>query len=116
VILNDDACALLTCAGCGMSRAVDGSSGFPLEGVGGAWARWGVGVFPRTPGLTSVLDAGWLPVGYMMWWGVLTDGLRPLSLSRPFPAGRGRQQGFWRWPRFIDDGWACRVTGVGFRR
>jgi hypothetical protein len=26
-------------------------------------------VCPRTPRLTLVLEAGWLPVGHMMWWG-----------------------------------------------
>jgi SMODS-associating 4TM effector domain len=31
-----------------------------------AWARWGDEVCPRTPSLTSVLDPGWLRVGYMM--------------------------------------------------
>src|SRR2546421_8575276 len=34
-----------------------------LYSVGGAWARWRVGVCPRTPRLTSVLDSGWLRVG-----------------------------------------------------
>ena len=72
--------------------------------AGGAWARCGAGVCPRTPRLTSALDSGWLPVGDMMWWGVPADGLRPLSLSRPLPARRGRQQGFGNWPRFIVDG------------
>jgi hypothetical protein len=55
---------------------------------------------PRTPRLTLVLDAGWLPVGYMMWWGVRQMVVRPLSLTGPFP-GWGRQQGGGNWPRFI---------------
>ena len=60
--------------------------------LGGPWARWGVNVCPRTPRLTLVLDAGWLPVGHMMWWGV-RDGLRPLSLTRPFPGERSAAGG-----------------------
>src|SRR5690349_22561797 len=63
--------------------------------------------------LTLALDSGWLPAGYMMWWDGPADGVRPLSLSRPFPVGRGRQQGLGNWPRFIVDRWACRVTGSG---
>ena len=58
----------------------------PGRAVGGAWARLRVGVCPRTPGLTSVLDSGWLPVGYMMCDGVFRQMvLRPLGLSRPSP-------------------------------
>ena len=95
---------------CGMSRRLMVSSVLVSRGVvGGAWARRGV--CPRTPGLTLALDAGWSRAGYMMWWGVPAEGLRPLGLSRPFPAGRGRQQGFGNWPRFVVDRWACRVTG-----
>jgi len=89
----------------------------PGRGGGGAWACCGIGVGPRTPRLTLALDAGWFPVGYMMWWGVPADGLRPLGLTRPFPLGWGRQQGFGNWPRFIGDWWACRVTvGLGADR
>ena len=83
----------------GLSRALMVVGGSPVSG-GGAWARWRDGVCPRTPRLTSVLDAGWLPVGYMMWWGVPADGVRPLSLTGPFPV-RGRQRGGGSWPRFI---------------
>ena len=69
--------------------------------VGGAWARWGDGVCPRTPRLTSVLDPGWLRVGYMMCVGGFRQMvLRPLSLSGPSP-GMGRQQHAGSWPRFI---------------
>ena len=56
---------------------------------------------PRTPGLTSVLDSGWLPVGYMMCDGVFRQMvLRPPSLlGRPLELGRQRNAG--SWPRFI---------------
>ena len=93
------ASALLPCAGSGC-QGVGGCWRDFLDCSGGAWARWVVGACPRTPRLTLVLDAGWLPVGHMMWWGVPADGLRPLSLTRPFPV-RGRQQGGGNWPRFI---------------
>jgi hypothetical protein len=76
----------------GLSRALMVIGNPARGGVGGAWARWRVGACPRTPRLTSVLGAGWLPAGHMMWWGVPADGLRPLSLTRPFPV-KGRQQG-----------------------
>jgi hypothetical protein len=62
------------------------------SGVGGAWARGGMGVCPRTPSLTSVLDTGWLPVGYMMWWGVpADDGAAAQSCWAVPPAGVGRR-------------------------
>jgi hypothetical protein len=92
-------------------KGVDGSSVRTRPDVaGGAWARCGAGWCPRTPMLTSALDAGWFRAGYMMWSGGPADALRPLSLARPFPERRGRQRGFGNWPRFIDDRWACRVT------
>ena len=91
-------------------KRVDGRGCGPGRCRGGAWACCGIGMGPRTPRLTLALDAGWFPVGYMMWWGVPADGLRPLGLTRPLLAGRGRQQGCGNWPRFIGDWWACRVT------
>ena len=55
--------------------------------------RWRDGVCPRTPRLTSVLDPGWLRVGYMMCDGVFRQMvLRPLILSGPFP-GKGSAAG-----------------------
>src|ERR1039457_2581326 len=65
--------------------------GAPVGAVGGAWARRRYGVCPRTPRLTSVLDPGWLRVGYMMCDGGFGQMvLRPLILSGPFPR-RGRR-------------------------
>ena len=104
-------CLLVPAVGC---QGVDGRCVVGDRCVGGAWACCGTGVCRRTPWLTSALDAGWFSVGYMMWWGVRADGLRPLGVTRPLLAGRGRQQGCGNWPRFIVDRWACRATvGLG---
>ena len=60
---------------------------------GGAWARCGAGVCPRTPRLTSALDPGLLRVGDMMCDGVFRQMvMRPLILSGPSPRWVGRQQ------------------------
>jgi len=92
---------LLTCLGGGCQALLVFSGVADLEVRGGAWARWGIGVCPRTPRLTSVLDPGWLRVGYMMCDGGFRQMVvRPLSLSRP-PPGMGRQQAAGSWPRVI---------------
>ena len=86
------------------SRLSSGCLSSALSGgrpCGGAWARLRDGVCPRTPSLTSVLDPGWLRVGYMMCDGVFQQMVwRPLILSGLFP-GRGRQERVGSWPRFI---------------
>ena len=66
-MLRSPPCLLVSAVGC---QGVEKSSPEETANLGGAWARWGAGVCPRTPGLTSVLDSGWLPVGYMMCDGV----------------------------------------------
>ena len=94
---------LLRDGGCVREGSPAGMDAGGTPAGGGAWARCGAGVCPRTPRLTSALDPGWLWVGDMMCDGVFRQMvMRPLSLSGPSP--RVRRVGSslaGSWPRFI---------------
>jgi hypothetical protein len=58
----------------------------PARGGGGCVRVW---LCARAPGLTLVLDPGWLRIGDEMFDGVIPRGeaLRPLDLSRRYTRG-----------------------------